>query len=233
MARFKDRELALILRKQGKSYSQIKAVIGVNKSTLSGWLKMYPLSKEQVGVLRGNSEIRIEKFRESMRKKREKRLSLYYQQEKERLLPLNDHELFVAGLFLYWGEGKKADRTTLGLYNTDPAVIRFGIYWLQKSLGVPVQKIRIQLHLYSDMDIEGETTFWCEALSLQPTNFTKPYIKKNLKSELDRKGFGHGTCGLIVHDTVLKERIIMALKAVGDYYTTGTILNLQLASIHQ
>lgn len=159
MARRNDRQTALTLRKQGMSYSQIKKELGVSKGTLSVWLNKYPLSKEQIRILRDTSEVRIEKFRESMRKKLEKRHSLYYQEEKAKLLPLSDRELFIAGLFLYWGEGKKADRSTLGLYNTDSAIIRFGLYWLQKSLKVPMEKIRIQLHLYSDMDIQKETSY--------------------------------------------------------------------------
>ncbi len=215
------------------SYSQIKKELGVSKSTLSIWLRMYPLSKQQIRILRDVSEVRIEKFRESMRKKREKRLLTYYEEEKGKLLPLSDRELFIAGLFLYWGEGNKASRSAVALYNTDPTMVRFGLYWLKKSLGITVDKIRVRLHLYSDMNIEQETAYWEQVLSLPSHNFTKPYIKKSLKSELDRKGFGHGTCGLVVHNTILKERIIMALKTVGDYYTEDSVISSRLASINK
>jgi len=51
MARIQDREKAIALRKQEMSYSQIKKVLGVSKSTLSYWLKDFPLSKERVEEL--------------------------------------------------------------------------------------------------------------------------------------------------------------------------------------
>ena len=37
----------------------------------------------------------------------------------------------------------------------------------------------------------------------------KPYIKKTNRSDIDQKGFGHGTCALFVHNTVLKENVLM------------------------
>jgi len=83
MARFKDREKAIILRKQGMSYSQIKKILKVGKSTLSTWLKDYPLSKQRIRELRDWSEQRIERCRETKRKKKEKRLKDLLSRTKE------------------------------------------------------------------------------------------------------------------------------------------------------
>jgi len=159
MTRFKDREKALTLRKQGKSYSQIKKIIGVNKSTLHYWLKDYPLSKQRIRELRDWNEQRIEKFRETMRAKKEKRLKQFYDEQKKLFLPLKNREVFLAGLFLYWGEGSKTKDSYLSVANTDPSVIKFFIYWLIKELMVPRKKLRIHLHLYSDMGIEEKIHF--------------------------------------------------------------------------
>ena len=46
---------ALVLRKQRKSYSQIKAILGVSKSTLSTWLRAYPLTRKEINNLLANS----------------------------------------------------------------------------------------------------------------------------------------------------------------------------------
>ena len=41
------------------------------------------------------------------------------------------------------------------------------------------------------------------------------------RAEIDYKGgFGHGTCGLVVHGIALKEKIIMAIKGMADYYAS-------------
>lgn len=219
MARKLDREKALEMRKREMSYSQIKKALGVNKSTLSYWLKDYPLSEKRIRELR-DSDLKIEKYRETVRKKREARLDVFYNEEKVKLFPVNKRDLYLAGLFLYWGEGaKNVARGKLTVSNTDPAVIKFFMYWLENSLGVPKGKMRIQLHLYSDMDIDKEISFWAETLRVDRGQFTRPYIKESLSSKINHKGgFGHGTCNLGVGDARLCERVLMALKAVGDYY---------------
>ncbi len=219
MAKVKERQKALELRlKKKMSYSQIKKTLGVSKSTLSYWLRDYPLSKERINELRGRSETRIEKFRETMRRKREKRLMGFYSEEKRKWLPLSEKEFFIAGLFLYWGEGAKATYHKVGLNNSDPQVIKFTLYWMTRSLKIPKKKIKVDLHLYEDMDIDIEKYFWSKQLNIPLSQFIKPYVKKSKKADIDHKGFGHGTCGLYVYETPLKERILMAIEAIADYY---------------
>jgi transposase len=108
MAKLKEREKAIILRKEKlMSYGQIKKILKVSKSTLSRWLKNYPLPEEKIKELQRKgwekSEASRERFINSMRKKKEKRLREIYEFQKKTLLPLNGRELFIAGLFLYWG----------------------------------------------------------------------------------------------------------------------------------
>ena len=78
MARKEDKQKALIMRKGGMSYSQIKEKLGVNKSTLSGWLQNLPLSKKRIRELRDNNPVRIERYRNTMRAKKEDRLKEVY-----------------------------------------------------------------------------------------------------------------------------------------------------------
>ncbi len=222
MAKREERVRALRLRRQGKSYSQIKKEIGVSKSTLSCWLRTYPLNKKQIEKLmklRATSEVRIERYRETMRKKREKRIRNFYEEEKKELLPLGKKEFYIVGLFLYWGEGVKGIYNSIvGLNNTDPQVLKFFYDWLTIGLGIPKKKIKVCLHLYSDMDIEKEKNYWSEKLGISLTRFYKPYIKKSTRKGITHKGFGHGTCGLRVLDARVKEKIMMGIKIVADQY---------------
>jgi transposase-like protein len=216
MTRFLDRRKAFELRKQGKSYSQIKKELGMSKSTLSEWLRKYPLTKEQIDALRGKSEVRIEKYRETMRLKRQNRFYSYYQREQKYLLPLTHKELLVAGLFLYLGEGVKGDNCTVSLNNTDPVVVKFYLKWLIKCLKVSKSKIKVAVHLYEDMDIEKSLRYWSSYLDIPRIQFIKPYIKKSDRTQIDQKGFGHGTCGLYIYDIKLKTRISASIKALTD-----------------
>jgi len=217
MANILLKRKVLELRKLGKSYGQIRKELGVSKSTLSVWLRKYPLNREQIRILKDENEDRIEKFRETMRLKRERRLQIYYKEMQKEVLPFSQKELFLAGVFLYWGEGGKTERGQVTISNTDPTVIKFSLHWMIHALKIPKEKIKIVLHLYQDMVIDSEIEYWSTALHIPKSQFAKPYIKKSRRIDIDEKGYGHGTCNLRVCDTVLKEKIIEAIKVVADY----------------
>jgi len=218
MARFRDKEKALALRKREMSYSQIKSILGISKSTLSDWLKNYPLSPERIKELSKNERV-IERCRETKRKKKEARLNEFYLEEKKKIFPLSERDLFIAGLFLYWGEGSKRLSNAVAVSNTDPSVINFFIDWVLNYLNVPREKIHVCLHLYNDMDIGKEKKYWSKILKLPPNQFSKPYIKASSSIRINQKGgFGHGTCNARVNDARLSEKVLMGIKAVSNQY---------------
>jgi len=154
------------------------------------------------------------------RKKHDKRLDIAYQKEKAGWKSLTKREIELAGIFLYWGEGAKLMNGAVFLNNTDPQVLKFTLYWMTHALEVPREKIKILLHLYSDMDIKKEMNFWSKQLNLSLSQFAKPYIKQSTRINIDHKGFGHGTCGLRICNVLLKEKIMMAIKAIADDYSS-------------
>lgn len=216
------RALALSLRSMGKSYSQIKNELGVSKSSLSLWLRHLPLPKERIRELRDQNEQRIEKFRNTMRQKREGRLKQVFSGEVHRLLPLTTRELWVAGLFLYWGEGGKTAPAVVSLSNSNPEMVKFFISWLVRAAEIPKDKIIIRLQIYSDMSFEYESIFWSEALDIPLSQFRKPYIKQTTLRGITFKGFGHGTCNVIVYNRDLWEKITMGIKCFHGSHLPGT-----------
>lgn len=52
MVKLSEKIKALSLRKEGRSYSQIRSVVKVSKGTLSRWLENYPLSKNALELCR-------------------------------------------------------------------------------------------------------------------------------------------------------------------------------------
>lgn len=222
MTRVLDRQKAIELREKGFTYSEILKKLEISKSTLSDWLSKYPLTKAQLAMLeksrKKNKYLSIEKIRLTKLKKRELRLKSVYEKEKNYWMSLSHRELEIAGLFLYWGEGSKNLKGALSLNNTDPKVLKFTLFWMKNVLGIPQEKIKVWLHLYSDMNAKEEMRFWSKNLNMPLSQFGKPYFKKSKREDLDHKGFGHGTCGLAISDIRLKERIIMAINAIGDNY---------------
>lgn len=221
MAKLLLRRKVIKLRKQGKSYSDIRKIVKVSKSSLSLWLRNVQLSDAQRTAIKDRRKRAVETYRKTMKLKRLRRSSSYYVNQKNTWVPLTEREIFIAGLFLYLGEGNKASPNSIGITNTDPSVVKFSLYWITKALKIPKNKIRIQLHLYSDMVIEDEIEFWLTQLKMKRSSLVKPYIKKSNRTEIDQKGWGHGTCGLVVHNTVLKENILMAIRAITDNYSVN------------
>jgi predicted transcriptional regulator len=223
MSKSELRNRALEMRKKGMSYSQIREELGVSKSTLSKWLSDYPLSRERINELRGSSERRIEKYRETRAKNREIKQAAIYKKLSEEIGLISKRELFLAGLFLYWAEGTKASPGSIIMTNTDPDMLRFFIDWLS-SQGVDKSKIRGYLHLYSDMNIDLQTKYWSESLGIPETSFRKPYIKESVENKRKNyKGrFGHGTCNLILNDVKLYDSIMNGIEYIkGSYRAVG------------
>lgn len=218
MTKINELRKAISFRKEGKSYSQIKKELKISKSTLSRWLRKIPLTAIQIENLQNRNQERIEKFIQTMRLKREKRLNQYYVKEKVKLLPLSSNELYLSGIFLYWGEGNKTSRSSISLSNSDPEVLKFTIFWMIRSLNIKKENIKIYLHLYNDMNVKNEINYWSNQLNINLNNFSKPYIKKTHKIFIDQKGFGHGTCTVVYNNTVLKETLLMSIKVLSDFF---------------
>ncbi len=219
MARNKDKNLAIRLRQTGKSYSQIKNLIGVSKSTLSLWLRKYPLSNERLKLLRDWSEIRIEKYIATRTKSREARKKSIYASQKKLIIPLSKRDLLIAGFFLYWGEGSKTPEKTVAVTNTDPSMLRFFIHWIQKIFNVAKKNMRVSIHIYSDMNAKKEIEFWSKNLDISKSQFIKPYIKKSKSFEITRKGgFGHGTCSVRVHNSELARKVLGSIQVIRDVF---------------
>lgn len=218
MAKKSDKEKALSLRALGWSYSQIKAEVKVAKSTLSVWLRNFPLSEERIRELRDNGEIRIEKTRNTKEANKQKRFDKLYSGVSKEIGTLSDREIKLCGLFLFWAEGTKARSGSVVITNTDPGMILFFLKFLI-NIGVPKDKVNVKLQLYKDMDEDKEKNYWSNLLGISKEKFKKSYIKKsNLLDITYKNGFGHGTCSLMVYDSQLFDSIVLGIKYIKDSY---------------
>lgn len=216
MARYKEKSQAIKLRKRGYSYTQIKEKLGVSKSTLSGWLANYPLSDKRIRELRDNNPRRIEKYIATMRAKKNKKLDASFEKVGLDIGEIKERELFIAGFFLYWAEGGKTNQGALVFSNTDPSMVKTYLKWLS-LLKISKEKIKIKLHLYKDMNEKKEIFYWSSILSVQESQFRKTWVKDSRMSDLNYKNnFGHGTCNVIINDTVLTTYVLMGIKFIAN-----------------
>lgn len=217
MARIKDKSKAIELRKKGMSYSQIKAELGISKSTLSGWLCNMPLSEKRIKELQADSPMRIERCRNTKMRKRQDRLNSVYEIVARDIGKFSKRDLFLAGLFLYWGEGTKVNKYLTAFTNTDPVMVKFFVKWITTCFDIKKEDLDILLHLYEDMNIESATKFWSKELDIPLGQFKKPYVKASKLSGLTYKnGFGKGTCNVRIGGRNLAEYVSQALKYMRD-----------------
>ncbi len=205
------------MRVAGKSYTSIRKSLGVNKSTLSHWLRNITLTQKQIRQIEKSAiEKRTESYIKTVRERRVRITREYYEKEQTLLLPLTKRDFLIAGLFLYLGEGTKSSWSRIAISNSNPEVIQFSIRWLTRILCIPRKKIRILVHLYKDMDIEKEISFWIRITGIPRKQFRKPYIKKTTSKKISYQTFGHGTCNVLTGSAIIKNRIMAGIKVVMD-----------------
>ena len=174
---------AITLRRKGYSIKDIEKMLGIPRSTLSGWLHSVPLTKKQQNKLNQRAKIglanaRIVAVRWHNAQKND-RLEKAAQIGGEILkkIPRNALTLELALAFLYLGEGSKLnDSTSIG--SSDPRIAKYFVKCLTKIYSVPTEKIKCYLHLRADQDPEKLKRYWSKEISLPLTNFGKASIDK-------------------------------------------------------
>lgn len=217
-----QREEAIKLRLVHKlGYGEIAKRVKVSKSTLSRWLEDLPLSDERMLELRRNAwskgEAKREKFRQTMRAKRDARENEIYLAQKKKLSKISKQSLFIAGLMLYAAEGDKKTRAEIAFSNSDVIMIAFFARWLERFLGIEQSKLRIQLHLYENMDVHAEESFWKKKLGMNQGQLCKSQIRPLRVGGFSyREPFRHGTCKLYVGGVVKKAELMLSIRAFFD-----------------
>jgi hypothetical protein len=195
------KENAIALRKEGKTYHEIRQIIPVAKSTLSDWLGSVGLSKPQkqkITQLRKDAGLRGAQARKDKRLKEVKDLNSKGIEEIGRL---SRRELWLIGTVLHWAEGSKQKETnpSTGVIftNSDPKMLLVFLKWL-RHLGVPENKMVFEMYVHDNRKSEISTfkKWWESELSLQSGRISRVYLKKE-KVRTNRKNITDLYHGLI------------------------------------
>src|SRR6266567_5167104 len=137
---------------QGLSLGQIQKIIKIPKTTIHLWMKDVPLSAKQKEKIKSEALLLLQSGR-----MRAQRIQKGKKMAKENLLVsrgkndvgiLNEKELFIAGIALYWAEGfKNRHEHRLGFCNSDPSMVKFYLHWLDKVLQVRGEDLVARLAL--------------------------------------------------------------------------------------
>lgn len=193
-----EKERAIALRKKGLSYREILSKVFVAKSTLGLWFKGVGLSKAQKQRL---TQKRIDAaLRGAARRKEQRILATQASAHlaREEFKRIKNQGLWLAGIMLYWAEGAKQKVTNVSqpvkFSNSDPAMIRLFLRWLDTIVGIPSQDILCELYIHRTGNVEKATQYWNS--HLMPLKIGPIYYKQNKILTL-RKNTGEGYNGLV------------------------------------
>lgn len=196
MAKSRERLQARKLRLHGESVRKIASMLGVSKSSVSRWCEDIELTDEQIENLTQKAEVgRVKnRWKIARAKKQERliRLNKFMGVGRDRVGDLSKREIFLVGSALYWAEGGKKHRCVT-LCNSDPEMIRFWMYWLEKCMSVErdrfVCSVGInQVHKYRIMKVQ---TYWSGITGIPINQFLKPSFKKVQSSKIYKNHHQH------------------------------------------
>ncbi len=221
----KDKEIAIELRRSGKSYKQIRAELKIPLGTLSDWFREIDWSKELTKRLSQDQIKTSTKRILELNKVRGRNLERVYEEARkearEEFEQLKYHPLFIAGLMLYWGEGVKRRKYGTKLANTDPELIRLFVHFLQKVCGVPREKIKAQVLVYPDLEEKTCRAYWTKWSGIPWENFIKSTV---IQGRHPTKRLNWGVCTVMVSSTYFKAKLLEWLRLLPgelirrDYY---------------
>lgn len=189
------RNLAIALRKEGKSYNEILNEVPVAKSTISNWLRGINLTEQQYIDL--NSRLKDRRARGRLRtgialtaKRLVRENKVYAEAEKEFRLNIRD-TLFSAGILLYWAEGAKKNNY-FAFVNSDQDMVALMIQWIRRYF--PSESLLLKYRLFIHLPYKNENCeeYWAHFLGIPVSSFEKTIYKPT--PHITKKNFGYKGC---------------------------------------
>lgn len=220
------KDIAISLRRSGRTYGEITKILKAPKSTVCSWLKNVKLSdslKKQI----------LERSREKWRKSitayndvhgklrsqkaaeiREK----YTQEAAKEIKNLSQRDLKLIGSALYWAEGNKKNRHKLRIANSDPEVIKVIMKFFRNTCKIPEEKIKAKVHIYPGIDYQETLEFWSKTTNLPKNNFYVPQtqISRASRGKRPRNTLPYGTLHITAGNTEITSKVKGWIRGISE-----------------
>lgn len=179
----KEKEEAIRMRREGKTYNEILDKVPVAKSTLAIWFKEVNLAKSQEQRM---TDLRAEvqkKGAEARRENRLKEIDTSRTQGMRDVGRLTVCELWLVGIALHWAKGSKQSVRVPSqgviFNNSDPKMLVVFLWWLE-GLGVSDGEISFSLYAHTNRksDIPEFKKWWACSLGIKETLIKQVYLKQ-------------------------------------------------------
>lgn len=178
--KLKEKEAAIRLRKDGRTFNEIIAELKVAKSSVSLWVRNIDLptkAKERIASLQtaGQKAAKKSKIETTQRN------LLRIQQESTEIVKktlLDKNTALIACSLLYWCEGAKSHNdTTFTFTNSDPVLVQAFIALMRHAFVLDERKFRVRMHLHEYHSEQLQQKFWSKVTGISPKQFRKTYWK--------------------------------------------------------
>lgn len=199
MVKILEKEDAIALRRKGLSYGEILEQVPVAKSTLSLWLQEVGLSKEQRQRLSKKKLSSMKRGWETVRRNRIERSESIRKTAIKEVSHLIADPLWLAGVMLYWAEGKKEKVWRTGemvtFSNMDANMHMLFLRWVRRYVSLDKEILIFHLYIHEGANVDRAKRYWSDKLNIPVSNFTVYY--KRHKLSFYRKNDGDTYFGLL------------------------------------
>lgn len=210
------KQRVIAMRREGKTYGEIRTIFPIAKSTLSDWLREVGLStpqKQRITKLRMEAQQKGARMRHEA--KVEKRDGIYAV-SREQIGNLSDREVWLVATMAYWAEGSKEKKhagSQLRFGNMDPRMIRLFLYWLMNIQKIPLAQLKFEIYLHENnkhrVDIVRQ--YWVNELKI-PINLLGIIRFKRHKVMTKRKNIGDLYYGLFQVTVVASSTLVRQIE---------------------
>ena len=169
------------LRRQGLTYREILKQVSVSKSSVSLWLKDFPLTDQEKKILKKRKDSDISRWRlraaASLRVARETREKILLEEAHIEFDKHIHEPFFQLGIALYWAEGAKR-ANMFSFINSDVEMTRLMLRWIQTYLLVgSVEQIKMRVFTHKAFEHEHHEDWWSKQCKIPLSRFGKTIFK--------------------------------------------------------
>jgi len=221
--KIKNKEKAILLRQQGKSYNEIARFLCVSKSTLSLWLRNIQMPAEVKKKLwdktRKKWASNITKFNKQRAKIAKEKAGTIQKSTSKDIKKISKRELLLIGAALYWAEGYKKSRWSVVFSNSDSLMIRLIMRFFREICKIEENKFFATVQIHPNTTSQKSINYWSKITKLPKKQFRKTYSRLTPSSKRKRaiNILPYGTLRISISDVKTINKIkgwIMGLEKI-------------------
>lgn len=227
----KDKEIAICLRKEGRSYREINKLLNIPTRTLFHWFRNTELPLKTREKIKADAR---KIWAENIINYNKKRALIALENAREaqqtrakEIGKLTNKELLLVGTTLYWAEGNKKDRWGARFCNSDPAAIEVMMEFFRKICKVNEDKFRAQIQIHPNISEEEAKAYWSKITGIPINQFikTQTAISKSSKFKRPANRLPYGTLHIKISDVSLVNRLKGWILGISQQYRKANVVS--------